>query len=175
VREARTAALLALAAAIARADSTPPVDKRPAPPAPSRLTLVSIDTTPGKPMARAVPNAPAEQIIVQPDKGQVHITVIRNVEKLDGGTATLTEKEWAEIERTVAEHHLAGWEARPTHQQAFDYPTTRLAVMGNPLPGNVQQWSEPVEGLEHPMALLHLLARLARDKVKSPELHYLTP
>ena len=174
MRRAAIALVIGLAAVAAARDVTPPGAGRA--PATEPLMLAEVYTTPGKPMELADPAQPAEQIIAL-RHGSPELFVIRNVPPAQSRSAPLTDDEWRAIERVVAAHGLATWRAAPTGDgRFFDYSTSGFALARSEKATlNAQRWSQPVAAAEHPQALFQLLARLARDKVKSPELRYLTP
>jgi hypothetical protein len=144
---------------------------------PAGVTGVSVFRTPGKDPALFDPSEPAERIAARSAGGRAWLEVHVNLRREDvtapaAARAELDADEWRAVLDLVREGRLLEW--RPQEGAApADWGSGGVRIEGSE-PVEWRWRSPPTNGAPVERLSRHL-ARLAREKLPTPPLHYLTP
>jgi hypothetical protein len=137
---------------------------------------VVVYSTPGEPITLFDSNEPAEKIIARKqDKGYILMACINSpvgkVENYLEVTAELSNREWDSIVKFIQDNHLLEWKPDFAGYDVYDFGATGFSITGKV--NNSWHWNTEIKNQASISGLFSILAKLAKEKIKSAQLYFI--
>jgi hypothetical protein len=134
---------------------------------------ISVNRTPGKPLALDKKDGPAEQITAKREGERCLLIVSNNVGTFHEEKTSLDLEEWRELIAVVMREKLLNFRPQMEDGVVYDFGDCGFRIKAEHVV--TEEWTKPIKNGHRPTVLFAHMAKLARKKIPQLRLYYLKP